>query len=447
MPYMQKSRILATAFGDSNGRYLSSTAGIYIPSETFTYLQENTHKEYAMGHARADSFVSPQNGFGAESFQSTSRKRPWFNACYHERKQGYNFPYLICIQGSPISMGFWQPYMRMAASGSFGMVPLHLGATWADVDGCQRRAWWSMQPRFESEFSFLNFVYEMKDFDRLFKSLFEWRSTIDKLKNFSSKIVRHIRGGKSPLNSETTLFGISNVPASAWLTYQFAIAPLISDVVELMKIFNDTVHGAQDEFRARGLTRQRSHYSEVLADNFVGTYGDGTSSWIYTGTRQSAKFTATLEYTYQYAMRGFAEMHAKYLGMNITPEVIWNALPLSFLLDYFYKVGKALHWASLDPNVKLNVLQYSESILEYAFYGRAADTENQVVQLFYAPAVTPSFYFGSVHDRIVPLVGFMSQIYERKIGAPNRGAALPQFSMPGKTQKWNIAALIRSFMK
>lgn len=438
---MKKTRIPVNDFGDrKDGKYSNSTSGFYIPSATWTYLQDHYQDEYTTAMKNASSVISSPTGSGFELIENMTRyKRPRFNNVYHEKKWAYNYPYLICtsLQGS--NYATWSPYMRLSMNGSFNTIPLHLDGTWADIDGCQRRAWWNMQPRFESEISMLNFIYELKDFKYLMKSLLLWRQTMGKLRN----LVTAVRELENSPNLGKTSSGTSIVAAQAHLTYQFAVKPLINDVRTLLQIWEDTISEAQNEFEMRGLSAQKSHYSECLASKTTGSFFTGSLAWLHTGTYQEVMYTATLEYTYNYIRRVGGELYRHYLGFNLTAGVIWEAIPFSFLVDYFCRIGNAIHAMSVDPNVRLNVLQYCESIKHTAFIGRSCKWDDPIVKIWYCP----SFKGRKREGTRVPVCGYSYDIYDRQVGHPNKGPALPKFKLPSIGQATNIAALVRSILK
>lgn len=443
---MYKTRTLYSDLGDrTDGKYSSSTSGFYIPSVTWDYLQEDHKWEYDHARSNASSTIIPPNGLGVESIESTTRKRPLFNAVRHETKYGFNYPFFICTEVVP-SYATFQPYMRYNTTGNFGLIPDHLTVSWADVNGCQRRAWWSMQPRFESELSLLNFIYELKDFKSLVKHATKWRETSEKVRKLNNHIRRYIGRGNSSSNAGQTLAGATKALSQGWLMYQFAIKPLINDMANCLAIWRATVVQAQKEFAARGLARQLSHYSESLGEIHSGTWGSGQLAWLFTGAYQHAYFTATLEYTFDYKSRVGWDMYRKYLGMNLTAGVIWEGTPWSFLVDYFFKIGDAIHMASVDPNVSLNVLQYCESMLHTAHCGQAANPQNDLVKIFYCPSHSKGKEI-SEHATYIPINGYRHTIYERKLASPNKGVAWPRYQLPGKTQVWNMVALVRSAMK
>jgi len=137
-------------------------------------------------------------------------------------------------------------------------------------------------------------------------------------------------------------------------------------------------------------------------------------------------------------MRSDSDAFLKYWGLKFTPEVIWNGIPFSFLVDYFFKIGKSIHAMKTDPNVSLLKTQYCESILrtyDSGYVTVAGPNVNLVVN----GVVNPSD--GSC------ITGITGTHYKRRVTAPNRGSAIPRIQLPSGRQGANMAALAVCFIK
>lgn len=122
-------------------------------------------------------------------------------------------------------------------------------------------------------------------------------------------------------------------------------------------------------------------------------------------------------------------------GLEVNAEVLWNALPFTFLVDYFYKVGQAIHDMRTDPNVFLKLNQYCESILVSSVSG--VSVKDTALAYFYCPCSSKST---GGHTGVSGMEG---TLYRRRVRAPNKGMATPRATGATNGQLWNLAALAR----
>lgn len=439
---MKKTRTLEGDPGDHQGcKYYGTTSvkDILDPWVTW-YRAGGIISEYYRKRLIAQNQSTLPSLLGYESIESTTRPKPLYNACYHTKRHGFNYAYAACLLRDATRVGIETYYRRATSASSVGeLTPM----SWSVFDGAQRRAWWSMQPRFEGEVQLLNFIYEMKDFKSIFKTLMHFRfdDATKTLLNLRRKIARQLNHDMFTMKqSGATLRDITRTVAEARLVYSFAIMPLLSDIASLFKTLAVTIAELQDRFVSRGTLHQVSHYSEPGDEVRSGRYGVNNADMFYVGRVSSSKFTSTLQYSYRYDMRKGWKLLERGLGLEVNAEVLWNALPFSFLVDYFYKIGQAIHSMKTDPNVHVRTLQYCESILQTTISGYMLDTSSSRVLKYYAPCAEASA--GS----LLGLSGYSATLFQRRLVPPNKGAALPRASGPSKGQMWNIAALIRCFL-
>lgn len=111
-----------------------------------------------------------------------------------------------------------------------------------------------------------------------------------------------------------------SVPASAWLEFHLAVEPLLGDAVA----------AAEQLAHITGMpVTQRVQASVTKKKTFSGSENVTGSSWTgqaVTGRNVVAYFTSTPE-------------PLNFLGFQDPEVVIWNAIPLSFVGDYFYDIG------------------------------------------------------------------------------------------------------------
>jgi hypothetical protein len=401
---------------------------------------------------RLDAEYIPVTGWGSQTFESTTHARPRFNACDNYRQQiitvpfsilyeRYNYPaqalfrWLYIINPWPtIRTGTKIPYLKLG------------DVSWAACDDTQRRAWWSMQPRYESEISALNFLWELKDFAsiaRKFRKI-NFRNLSRDLGKIRTRLRRELKKlrGKYPLTTlKDTLNSITRLIAELHLTKEMAIDPLVADTIIILEEARTIIDQVQEQFQVRGKSAQRSYYSEELEqlDNLV--YKNDNDYWRPSGNFSDVHFNATLEYSYSYKMRNEHDAIRRHYGLDVTGNSIWNAIPFSFLVDYFFNVDAAIRNMAKDPNVDLNVIQYCESLDNVTQEGYFVVNDARMHD-FYCPDYNIKSV-STIGSRPLVLSGCKVSHYRRRVTLPNKGTALPRLTLPSKGQVRNILALTR----
>lgn len=381
---------------------------------------------------------------GNEIFESTEMHRPYFNNCDHYNMRAVCLDY--CAFGtqvlatdpswgeliSAVSIaGKREPFPNFSLSEMDWVADTDIICV-EDLDSYQREAWHSMQPRFEGQISMLNFLYELRDF----KSL---------LKHFAllkpGNIMRMLREGVKPTKRLRDL-DPSKALADLYLTNELAIKPLLMDLGNIMSQIFIEVDKAQRNFEIAGQTNQKSHYGATLCevDSRSAPSGAYTLRQVEYGAHDETLFNATLEYQYQYDCRPRLEAFMKYWGLSGSYEALWNAVPWTFVADYFTGIGKSIHMMEHDKNVHLEYSQYCESLLRTKRTG-----------VFYT--ADPSYAHTAViggktngeYSKSELVSGLRGSTYQRRVTSPNKGAALPRFKIPGGKQGLTMAALLRTF--
>lgn len=383
---------------------------------------------------------------GVQMFDSSKRQRPLYNNCFNSKLKGVCLPwgnFQFDWKTPPrtiLAEPFWRKTMPPGITQASINCPTSIN--WSASEGASRRAWWSMQPRFDGEFQALNFIYELKDFKTIAKHLVKLpqpnklSSQMRKARRQIWKAQRMVESGSTSEKLRLTASAGSRVMATAWLTKVFAIDPTVRDVVQLHGQLRTLVDDVQNEFKLRGEQPLSSYYSEDISTSESLTRGNYNLATWATGTAVKDKFTATLQYTYQYAMRGTWDALRRYYGLDMNASVAWNAMPWSFVIDYFLKVSQAMDFMRTDPNVVTEVAQYCES--------RNVAHE---AGIFYEVGDKSRYFFLNGVPRSTGrylVTGYSGTLYQRRVGSPNKGAALPRLTLPSTKQSWNLLALTRA---
>lgn len=191
------------------------------------------------------------------------------------------------------------------------------------------------------------------------------------------------------LRSKLSAAQKGDIPAKEFLNYQFGLTPVAGDIASLASAvldfqkFKDQYDSLMNaQFRRKGILLD----TETTTTGTLTGYGlqmsrIGTSPGSYdqavpfffpsSGPNPSyvdvyrKKVWLSCAYTYymedldRYFHNSWVGRAEGLLGLQITPEVIWNLAPWSWLFDWFGNVGKILHNIS-------QVQQYNQ-VLRYAY--------------------------------------------------------------------------------
>lgn len=422
-----KTRTLGIQLGAEDDNLYSSSYKVYYNS------QYKGDEETVLGvydtYKDKRSVAKPVSYYaGKQVFDSSSYPFPRYNNLKNLKIYACNYP-LYMSRRYRNGMTIEYRYYRFP-SGAYS--PLEeLRADWDGTGAAARRAWWTMQPRFEGDVSMLNFLFELKDFKDIVKHgmKFNYKNLKAEFKFLLKYFRRAARDPSKPL-------------AQAHLTKEFALKPLIRDIKEIHAQLGQLVREVQADFEAQGHELQKTHYSENLAYEDNLTRKSSSDFNIYLGTQKQTKFTATMEYKYKYSMRPEMDAFLKYWGLNGSFEAYWNMVPFTFLVDYFIKIGDSFHAMETDPNVELLAKQYCESVLTQFDSGMFLVSHPNA----YAYVVDGVYYNPQSAIRPVLTGGLRGTMYERRVTHPNRGLYIPRVSLPSFKQKQNMLALARCFL-
>lgn len=288
-----------------------------------------------------------------------------------------------------------------------------------DWDGFAADAMSKMLPSLDSGNSLLNSLFELRDFKRLLKSVDQ------AYKGVIHNVMTRREAGKWVFEEAWGLHPWLSKPqkvSSAYLSWKFAWAPFVREVSNLI----ETVLSFQKkvkELRRRENQRQQRYWGKTLAAVYTGdgwtrgatTFsgpGDCRSSTIrYRRPGETYRVTAVMRYKYKLPpevhkaagqLAGFLDT----LGVNANPAIIWNAIPFSFVVDWFYDVGDFLERFTVK-NVRpiTEITDFSVSVK-----AKRVLVSDTTMRILYDAAQQA--------DRVISTVG-ESTYYERRLVTPS----------------------------
>lgn len=380
------------------------------------YWIPNAQSLFVQGAEKAATSLSYPNYLGREKIDYITGAPDNWNPCIHRRVRAVQLPYLSIMRHNSIANTYYvSTFKKEGFVGSpVVQVESHLST---DYQAARSRAWHTMQPRFEPEISMLNFLWELKDVRKMITSflhiLRKYRHACNRAKKLSVNPVRAISDGV--------------------LTWNFGVAPLLSDLTQIWASLQQVIADAQAAFKLQGQEPNTYHYSEPLAEQSSLSYGTGNSYYKAYGLRYRTVFTATMEFGYEYKMRGKTDAFMQYWGLHGSWETFFNMVPFSFILDYFLGISKALHFMNKDKNVTMHMLRYMESL--------KTKKSNGVHILNISKGLGTVIIDGGGLDASDIVSGYESTLYSRRLTRPLKGMYVPKTKAPSDKQKLNLLCL------
>jgi hypothetical protein len=398
------------------------------------------YEEYFKAMGERSTLCNYPNFLGTQVFDSTNRPKPLYNNCSNSKTRFIGLPYGYWTQKYNNATTLYKvPFMRMGLPYGCGPVDAPTRVDWSESQFASNRAWATMQPRFEGDFQALNFLFELKDFKNIAKSISALRPSqiVGTLKKARARIraaQRAVSNGSTSSRLIETARCATRSAAEVVLIKHFAIDPTVRDLVTLHSQMLASVRDAQHRFRDSGLTGQSRHYSEEISRVDQTTVGTYNSYWYRKGFMKTDLFTATMSFSFDYDMRDTMGAFSRLYGFGLNAGVVWNAVPFTFLVDYFVKVGDAIESMQQDPNVHLDLNQYCESRLVTLRSG-----------VMYVPDGRIHCFIvnGAVPEKDQTLTGYEGSYFQRRVVSPSKGIVLPKVKLPSVKQAVNIAALVR----
>ena len=310
-----------------------------------------------------------------------------------------------------------------------------------NADVGNHRAVNSMLPRIQANLSLVNSVIELKDFKSLghtITGLADWSRkwlTRNRLKSAAKTVgskFERLRRTFDP-SFGPTLGETMRTGADVHLQSQFNILPLISDICGLDAALIATRGKVNSLLQNEGRLR-RAVYTDLfeVPDLFIpnqnltyhvggfegysnglcSVYGGSALGYMVTRRTEVAKgkFHARLIFTYHFS--AYEREHAQILGLldslgvNLNPQIVWNAIPFSFIVDWVAGVGK---W--LDNRKRFNL----SPIVNVHNYCYSLKT-SRMVKTDFVSYTTPPPSFSGQSKLSLPRV--FETAYTRRLGFP-----------------------------
>lgn len=240
-----------------------------------------------------------------------------------------------------------------------------------DFDNFASQAKATMYPSLSDGSSIANFIFELRDFKKLGTTMLGllWARSLA-AKRFLAGQAIWDAWGMIPWDSRP-----KNI-SRAYLAWRFAWAPLIADISRLIAKLRAYQRKIREFIRRQKQTQQR-YYGKTIKGAFSGgNYGVGeyspplsssnavlyaNANLAYCGvhTRKQevgealCRMTATMRYSYTLpgsisSMEWHINAFLDVLGINANPAVVWNAIPFSFVVDWFSNVSGFLAQLRVD---------------------------------------------------------------------------------------------------
>jgi hypothetical protein len=216
----------------------------------------------------------------------------------------------------------------------------------------------STLPYIKAELSIVNSLIELKDFKslpesalRVIRLLEQKIFSLGGVVNTGYYVARTLRD---------FIYSAVQTGSDAYLQAQFNIIPLLSDIRGIRTALSRLEKRINDLIAQQGRP-QRKHFSFTFwefrdmpdftaptsLDTFPFPFVEGQVVMDRYTTTSPTTFHFEIEYNYNFTQ--YQEEHALLLGLldslgvNLNPQIIWNAIPWSFVVDWVAKVGNYLN--------------------------------------------------------------------------------------------------------
>jgi len=278
--------------------------------------------------------------------------------------------------------------------------------TTADFGQWATEAYNAFHDQIPREFSVGNFLYELRD----------------------------IKGMIPKIESS-----ISRTASSNFLAFEFGVKPFVGDLGKMLtlmetvskrlKHLRDTAGKEVDLYFARKVEEPAGPTTfTIMQGADLDPYSYGGAAWKFRRVSYKGKFTASSKLIQN--LEGLSDMsssvkaYAAGLGLNNPIAIVWEAIPYSFVIDWFFKVGNLLDTLAVQPfggewSLRNTVSSFKD---EYLYL---------VDQDFYHDMVDTKVFAGQVTIRR----------FSRNVGLPVSSVFATNLTLTPKQQALSLALL------
>jgi hypothetical protein len=278
----------------------------------------------------------------------------------------------------------------------------------------RRRAFQALYPEINNGLGLIVSILEFRDIARLIKTvkkLGRLFDSYDPIRRSPGRVVDVLNDGV--------------------LSTSFGLFPIISDIKGIAADLID-LRKTIAEFVERGKKAHSYHYKEVISDEKEYVQ-DTIAGEIFKQTKVT--YFATLKCRYQYDAR-FDESLMRVGGLRVSPSLVWDAIPWTFVVDWVINIGRWLDQFDRDPHVKVEILDYCDTLKhQLIVYEDRVDDHLPIAYAGQSPC-------SSLMQGEGKLWQWESSLYERTPGVPDPGVSFPVWDLPSYRELMLSGSLI-----
>jgi hypothetical protein len=234
---------------------------------------------------------------------------------------------------------------------------------YADDENLSGYAFQQLLPGIRPGTSLINSIYELKDLKTIPLTLARIHKALDQLEIYLGKKLKSL----SRYASRETLKTLVGGAADVHLQSKFNVLPMLQDITAVDFAINN-VKGQLKRLTSEAQRPLTKHFSAPLMkfnDSRESVAGSSGASWpnALTFAREvvyvERMFRATIQYHYELDDTDPVDLYrhglADYLGLQVSPQVIWNAIPFSFVVDWILGIGP---WLSQFTMKRLGIVTH-----------------------------------------------------------------------------------------
>lgn len=255
--------------------------------------------------------------------------------CYHQKSTTEFFPFSGTLKGWFGDVFVWEGY-KLGSATNLVFLPPRPDITTVALN--------AITPKLKADMSLPNFIFELKDLRRIIPDM----TTIQRTAAALTAIATNpFKGGRRWGVSE-----LSNTVASQHLNAAFGYLPLIDDAFKLVSSINDFNRRLAD-FKSHGSKLNTGYFKKVYPAELLLRKTENNvmplSRFRTEHHLVDDSLVCGIKYRYTIPMGpvNVPDIFLKYIGFRSNPRILWDAIPFSFIIDWFFGVGKFLE--QFDP--------------------------------------------------------------------------------------------------